>query len=85
MSDFDHAVQRLTAWLRDYGDAKPKVFIGDVTMVLLAAQDYGRMLKRLEGIDVKKCECCGGLIVKVATPLCGCNVPLVTGVCNDQA
>lgn len=43
MSDFDDAVERLTAWVRNYGDAKPKVFIGDVTMVLLAARDCQRL------------------------------------------
>ena len=39
MSDFDIALQRLTAWVRDYGDAKPRVFIGDLTLVLMAAKE----------------------------------------------
>jgi len=40
---FDIAVQRLTAWLRDYGEQKPKEFIGDVSIVLLAAKDTYRL------------------------------------------
>lgn len=38
-TDFDIAIERLTAWVRDYGDSKPKVFIGDVSMLLLAARE----------------------------------------------
>lgn len=38
-SDFDTAIQRLTAWIRDYGDAKPTAFVGDLSMVLLAAKE----------------------------------------------
>ena len=38
-TDFDIAIERLTAWVRDYGEAKPKVFIGDVSMLLLAARE----------------------------------------------
>ena len=42
-SDFDIAVQRLTAWIRDYGDEKTPVFIGDLSIVLLAAQDAKKL------------------------------------------
>jgi hypothetical protein len=33
----------------------------------------------LHGIDVKKCEQCGGLRLKVTTPFCACNVEFATG------
>ena len=45
---FDIAVQRLTAWLRDYGEQKPKEFIGDVSIVLLAAKDTYRLEQEIE-------------------------------------
>lgn len=48
MSDFDDAVQRLTAWLRDFGDSKPRVFIGDLSIVLLAARDTKRQQAEIE-------------------------------------
>jgi hypothetical protein len=48
MSDFDTAIQRLTAWVRDYGEAKPKEFIGDVSLVLLAAKDTYRLQRELD-------------------------------------
>ena len=38
-TDLDIAIERLTAWVRDYGDAKPKEFIGDVSLLLLAARE----------------------------------------------
>ena len=41
-TDFDIAIERLTAWVRDYGDAKPKEFIGDVSILLLAAREARR-------------------------------------------
>lgn len=50
MSDFDDAVARLTAWVRNYGDAKPRVFIGDVMMVLLAARDTERLTQELAAV-----------------------------------
>lgn len=38
--DFDSpardAVARLTAWVRDYGEIKPKIFVSDLTTVLQA-------------------------------------------------
>ena len=42
MSDFDTAVQRLTAWLRDFGPTKAKPFVDDVTIVLCAAKETVR-------------------------------------------
>lgn len=48
MTDMELAVSRLTAWLRDYGDDKAKAndtskaFIGDVTMVVMAAKEQLR-------------------------------------------
>lgn len=40
MTEAEIAIQRLTAWVRDHGDAKPQAFIGDVTMVLMLAKAY---------------------------------------------
>ena len=48
MSDIDTAVQRLTAWVRDYGDSKPREFIGDVTMLLVAAKESSRLHGEIE-------------------------------------
>ena len=48
MTDFDVAIQRLTAWIRDHGDAKPKEFIGDLSIVLLAAKDSRNLKYRLK-------------------------------------
>ena len=39
MSDLEMAIQRLTAWLRDYGNARPQVFRGDLSRVLRAAKE----------------------------------------------
>lgn len=39
MTDFDHAFQRLTVWIRDYGDQKQPVFIADLSIVLSTAKD----------------------------------------------
>jgi hypothetical protein len=74
MTDFEVAVERLTAWLRDYGPTKNKPFVDDVTIVLYVAKQAA-----LHGIDVKKCEQCGGLRLKMTTPLCSCNVEFATG------
>ena len=38
MTDAEIAVQRLTAWVRDFGDKKEPAFIGDLSMVLLLAK-----------------------------------------------
>ena len=40
--DGEIAVERLTAWLRDYGDEKPRVFIGDVSHAVLMAKQLLR-------------------------------------------
>lgn len=53
MSDFDTAVQRLTAWLRDYGPTKAKPFVDDVTIVLCAAKDTERLTRELD--DARLC------------------------------
>lgn len=37
MTDAEVAIERLTAWVRDYGDKKPKEFIGDISMLLVLA------------------------------------------------
>ena len=42
-TDFEIAVSRLTAWLRDYGDTKGREFVGDITLVLLTAKAFPRM------------------------------------------
>ena len=64
MSDYDDAVSRLTARVRQYGDTKPRVFIGDVTMVLLAAQDAVRLQAKLAAAEallreVRDAKCAG--------------------------
>lgn len=43
MSDLETAIQRITHWLREYGDTKQKAFVGDVTMLLIAAKDCERL------------------------------------------
>lgn len=37
MTDSEIAIERLTAWVRDHGDSKPQVFMGDVSLLLLLA------------------------------------------------
>jgi len=39
MNDLEIAIERLTSWIREYGDNKPKVFVGDVSIILLAAKE----------------------------------------------
>lgn len=39
MTDAVIAIERLTAWVRDFGDNKPKAFIGDISMLLVIAKD----------------------------------------------
>jgi len=46
--DFDIAMQRLTTWVRDYGDTKPREFIGDITIVLMVARDVDRQRQTIE-------------------------------------
>ena len=48
MTDAEVAIQRLTAWVRDYGDGKPKEFIGDVSMLLLIAKGSQAKIEVME-------------------------------------
>jgi hypothetical protein len=50
MSDFDTALQRLTAWVRDYGDSKPREFIGDLSLVLLAAKENYELRREIDNL-----------------------------------
>ena len=52
-TDLDIAIERLTAWIRDYGDSKEPVFIGDLSMVVLAARDHRNLTAKL---DTFQCE-----------------------------
>ena len=38
-SDLEVAIERLTNWMRDYGELKSPTFIGDLSIVLLAANE----------------------------------------------
>ena len=38
--DLEHAIERLTAWLRDFGDRKTKAFTDDIAMVVEAAKKH---------------------------------------------
>ena len=38
MTELNYAIQRLTAWVRDYGDKKEPVFIADVNTLLDVAK-----------------------------------------------
>jgi len=42
MTDAEIAVERLMAWIRDFGDKKEPAFIGDLSMVLLLAKEHLR-------------------------------------------
>jgi ADP-ribose pyrophosphatase YjhB (NUDIX family) len=56
-TDFNIAVQRLTAWIRDYGEKKAPVFMGDLSMVLLAAKEnlgLHQEIERLRKSDADK-------------------------------
>lgn len=53
MTELEYAIQRLTAWIRDFGPQQQPVFIADLTLVVAAARDclgkesvtvYGRIL-----------------------------------------
>ena len=57
MSDFDTAVQRLTAWVRDYGDSKAREFIGDVSMLLVAAKENYQLRRDIERQHKSLLEC----------------------------
>lgn len=43
MTDAEIAVERLTAWVRDCGDNKPRAFIDDISMLLLLAKEARQM------------------------------------------
>jgi hypothetical protein len=58
MSDFEIAVQRLTAWIRDYGCGKSREFQGDLSIVLVAAQDSVRQQDEIERL--RAYEACTG-------------------------
>ena len=62
-TDLDIAVERLTAWLREYGPSKPQVFVGDVTIVLMAARESRR----------SKSTCCWEWNTAHALWLTGCG------------
>jgi hypothetical protein len=47
MSDFEIAIQRMSAWLRDYGGTKPREFVGDCAILLLAAKDLAEAQQKL--------------------------------------
>jgi hypothetical protein len=47
---------RITAWIRDYGDKKPSVFITDVTMLLVAAKDCERLSLLLQSVTADRDE-----------------------------
>ena len=51
MTDAEIAVERLTAWVRDYGDSKPQVFIGDVSMLLAIAKDANETQRLRDALD----------------------------------
>ena len=51
MSDLEIAIERLTSWIREYGDNKPKVFVGDVSIILLAAKESFARIAELEAAD----------------------------------
>lgn len=42
MTDLDGAVERLRAWIRDFGHLKQPVFINDLTMVLDVLKEQGK-------------------------------------------
>ena len=48
MTDAEAAIERLTAWVRDYGDSKPQVFIGDVSMLLMIAKESQAKVEALQ-------------------------------------
>ena len=48
MTDAEAAIERLTAWVRDYGDSKPQAFIGDVSMLLLIAKESQANIEALK-------------------------------------
>jgi len=48
MTDAEVAIQRLTAWVRDYGDSKPQAFVGDVSMLLLIAKESQAKIEVME-------------------------------------
>lgn len=61
MSDLEIAIERMSGWLRDYGDKKPVVFIQDVTMLLVAAQGCIKADAEIERLRAEKRELCEAL------------------------
>jgi hypothetical protein len=48
MTDREAAIQRLTAWVRDCGDAKPRAFFGDVSILLMIAKEQQAKIEALK-------------------------------------
>ena len=48
MSDLECAVERIKAWIRDYGSTKTRVFTGDLWLILLAAEESVFATRRLQ-------------------------------------
>ncbi len=48
MTDFDIAIQRMTAWIRDYADKKSPAFIGDLCMLLLTAKENTALHQKIK-------------------------------------
>lgn len=51
MTDAEIAIERLTAWVRDYGDSKPQAFIGDVSMLLAIAKNANETQRIRDALD----------------------------------
>lgn len=56
MTDFEVAVERLTAWLRDYGPTKNKPFVDDITIVLCVAKGAERADKKVTDLTARLAE-----------------------------
>lgn len=69
MTDAEIAIERLTAWVRDYGDAKPRGFIGDISMLLVIAKGA---VKKKEP-DMLPCPFCGSEELFVSDNYVMCN------------
>ena len=69
MTDLEIARERLTVWIRDYGDQKAKEFIGDLSIVLLAAEENKRLTDALRNIVEHQEMIGGGLAVMSTTRL----------------
>lgn len=51
MTELEHSISRLTAWLRDYGGTRTEVFRGDLHSVLDASRRYHPALRKLIAIE----------------------------------